>query len=95
MGKRSPSAIKHRALKFLAHLYHYKTYGPLIGPKEAHQPNPRWVGADAQLVLDVAEVFPHEEGQQLWWESYSRRTPAMRQDLVDDLQRRLERNRTS
>lgn len=42
MGSDSPSARRHRALVFLARLVQYKTYGPLIGPKEAHQPNPRW-----------------------------------------------------
>lgn len=42
MGHNSPSARKHRALRFLAHLVQYKQYGPLVGPKEAHQPNPRW-----------------------------------------------------
>lgn len=42
MGSNSPSARKHRALIFLAHLVQYKTYGPLIGPKEAHQPDFRW-----------------------------------------------------
>lgn len=42
MGKNSPSARKHRALKYLSQLWQYKTYGPLIGPKEAHQPEHRW-----------------------------------------------------
>jgi hypothetical protein len=42
MSKNSPSARYHRFIVFLAHLYRYKTYGPLIGPKEEHQPNPRW-----------------------------------------------------
>lgn len=32
----------HRALVFLAHLEQYKRLGPLIGPKEQHQPDPRW-----------------------------------------------------
>jgi hypothetical protein len=32
----------HRALVYLAHLEQYKRLGPLIGPKEKHQPNPRW-----------------------------------------------------
>lgn len=41
MGRNSPSARRHRALKFLGHLWQYKTYGPLIGPKEAHQPDYR------------------------------------------------------
>lgn len=42
MSRNSPSARRHRALVFLAHLWQYKTYGPLIGPKEAHQPEHRW-----------------------------------------------------
>jgi hypothetical protein len=46
MGKNSPSARKHRALVFLAHLEQYKRLGPLIGPKEAHQPEYRWKEAD-------------------------------------------------
>lgn len=44
-----------------------------------------------ELMLMVAEVFPHEEGQALWWESWQRRSPAMRLELVMDLQRRTER----
>lgn len=32
----------HRALVFLAHLEQYKRLGPLIGPKEQHQPDHRW-----------------------------------------------------
>jgi hypothetical protein len=47
MGSNSPSARLHRALRFLAQLDQYKTYGPLVGPKEAHQPDPRWTTANA------------------------------------------------
>lgn len=50
---------------------------------------------DPQLVLDVAEVYPHDEGRDLWWESYQRRSPALRAELVADLRRRLERNRAA
>lgn len=39
MGSNSPSARKHRALRFLSHLMQYEKYGPLVGPKEAHQPD--------------------------------------------------------
>lgn len=95
MSRNSPSARKHRALKFLAHLVHYKKYGPLIGPHEAHQPEHRWPGVDGNLVLFVAQIFPHAEGQALWWESYTNRTPAKRQELVDDLQRRVERDQAA
>lgn len=42
MSRNSPSARYHRAIVYLAHLAQYKKYGPLIGPKEKHQPNPRW-----------------------------------------------------
>jgi hypothetical protein len=42
MSKNSPSARRHRLLVYLRNLYLYKKYGPLIGPKEEHQPNPRW-----------------------------------------------------
>lgn len=48
------------------------------------------VGYD--LILAVARVFPHDEGQDLWWESYRQRDPQMRLELVEDLHRRLERN---
>lgn len=44
-----------------------------------------------ELVLAVAEIFPHEEGQQLWWESYERRDDKMRLELIADLARRLAR----
>lgn len=47
---------------------------------------------DPSLLLVVAEVFPHEEGQQMWWESYQRRSPKLRADLVADLHRRQQRN---
>lgn len=47
-----------------------------------------------ELVLAVAEVFPHEEGQRLWWESYQRRSPQLQRELVDDLHRRQVRNAT-
>lgn len=42
MGRNSPSARIHRALVFLARLEQYRAYGPLIGPKEPHQPDYRW-----------------------------------------------------
>jgi hypothetical protein len=48
---------------------------------------------DLQLVLDVASVFPHAEGQSLWWESYSWRDPEKRQELIDDLYQRIARNK--
>ena len=46
---------------------------------------------DPELVLAVASIFLHEEGQSLWWESYNRRSPEGKQELVDDLQRRIDR----
>lgn len=52
MGSNSPSARKHRALRFLAHLEQYKRLGPLIGPKEAHQPDYRWPVRHWLLVFD-------------------------------------------
>jgi hypothetical protein len=42
MSKNSPSARLHRLLKYFAQEVQYRKYGPLIGPKEKHQPNPRW-----------------------------------------------------
>lgn len=42
MGKNNPSARVHRALVKLAHIVQYKQYGPLIGPKEQHQPDHQW-----------------------------------------------------
>lgn len=35
-------ARMHRMLVTLAHIVQYKKYGPLVGPKEAHQPDFRW-----------------------------------------------------
>lgn len=46
MSRNSPSARRHRALVFLAHLVQYKKYGPLIGPKESHQPDYQWKGKE-------------------------------------------------
>jgi len=42
MGKNSPSAQLHRLLKLLAQEVQYRKYGPLIGPKEKHQPDWQW-----------------------------------------------------
>jgi hypothetical protein len=47
--------------------------------------------AGPDLVLAVADMFPHPEGQQMWWESYERRNPKLRAELVADLQRRQAR----
>jgi hypothetical protein len=47
---------------------------------------------DPQVVLDVATIWPHAEGQDLWWESYERRSPASRLELLADLQRRIDRD---
>lgn len=53
---------------------------------------PTRVLSGPELVLAVARIFPHEYGQQLWWESYNRRSPRLREELVADLQRRLDRD---
>lgn len=42
MSKNSPSARLHRAFVTLVRIANYKKYGPLIGPKEEHQPEYRW-----------------------------------------------------
>lgn len=47
---------------------------------------------DPDLILAVARIFPHEEGQQMWWESYNRRSPALQTELVDDLYKRVARD---
>lgn len=55
MGRNSPSARLHRALRALAHLEQYRRLGPLIGPKEAHQPDHRWPSDD----VVEPEARPH------------------------------------
>lgn len=42
MGRNSPSARLHRVMRFLAHVQQYREYGPLVGPKQSHQPDHRW-----------------------------------------------------
>lgn len=57
MSRNSPSARRHRALKFLGHLAQYEKFGPLIGPKEEHQPEHRWPSNPCAEV-SVASAMP-------------------------------------
>lgn len=65
MSKNSPSARRHRILKFLKQVQMYRDYGPLIGPKEKHQPNPRWEKMDEVSRLRQIKCARSREGHSL------------------------------